>query len=93
MSPVSFRFDSAPRITASRYGSEPLLLKPGKYPVYAQVGELKSGVEEVEIIPAARLQLRKSSRVTDKKREYAAEDPRRGDSRVADWVTEKSRKR
>ncbi len=58
-----------------RFGSAPLLLEPGKYNVYAQMGDLKSGVEQVEIIPAARLQIRKSSQVTDKKREYAAADP------------------
>jgi beta-lactamase regulating signal transducer with metallopeptidase domain/WD40 repeat protein len=69
---ASIRPPGSPR---GRYGSDPLHLEPGKYPVYAQLGELKSGVEEVEIIPAARLQIRKASRVTEKKREYAAADP------------------
>lgn len=69
---ASIRPPGSPR---GRFGSDPLLLEPGKYTVYAQVGDLKSGVEEVEIIPAARLQVRKSSQVTDKKREMAAADP------------------
>ncbi|MFO0940731.1 MAG: M56 family metallopeptidase [Pirellulales bacterium] len=69
---ASIRPPGSPR---GRFGSDPLLLEPGKYTVYAQVGDLKSAVEEVEIIPAARLQVRKSSQVTDKKREYAAADP------------------
>ncbi len=69
---ASIRPPDSPR---GRFGNEPLHLKPGKYPVYAQVDGLKSGVEEVEIIPAAHLQIRKSSQVTEKKREYAAKDP------------------
>ena len=69
---ASIRPPGSPR---GRYGSEPLHLEPGKFTVYAQLGELKSGVEEVEIIPEATLQIRKSSRVTEKMREYAAQDP------------------
>jgi beta-lactamase regulating signal transducer with metallopeptidase domain len=67
-----------------RYGSDPLHLQPGKYPVCAKFGELKSGVDEVEIVPAARLQIRKASRVTEKIREYAAEDPREA---ILSWKT------
>ncbi len=69
---ASIRPPGSPR---GRFGSDPLLLEPGKYTAFAQVGDLKSGVEDVEIIPAARLQIRKSSRPTDRSREYAAEDP------------------
>jgi hypothetical protein len=69
---ASIRPPGSPR---GRFGSDPLLLEPGKYKVVAQFGDLKSGVEEVEIIPAARLQIRKSSRPTEKSREYAAHDP------------------
>ncbi len=64
-----------PGSARGRFGSDPLLLEPGKYTVYAQVDDLKSAVEEVEILPAARLQIRKSSLVTDKKRKMAAENP------------------
>lgn len=69
---ASIRPPGSPR---GRFGPEPLLLEPGKYPVYAQLDELKSGVEEVAIIPAAGLQLRKASKVTEKMREYASQDP------------------
>ncbi len=81
--------NSSPGSPRGRFGSEPLHLKPGKYPVFAQVGDLKSGVEDVEIIPAARLQIRKSSRPTDRSREYAAEDP--SDAILA-WQTGKGEK-
>jgi beta-lactamase regulating signal transducer with metallopeptidase domain len=69
---ASIRPPGTPR---GRFGSEPLLLEPGKYKVFAQFGDLKSGVEEIEIVPAARLQIRKSSRPTEKSREYAAQSP------------------
>ncbi len=69
---ASIRPPGSPR---GRFGSDPLLLEPGKYNVYAQIDDLKSGVEEVEIISAARLQVRKSSRVTNEKRESAATNP------------------
>lgn len=64
-----------PGSTRGKFGSAPLNLEPGKYTVYAQIGDLKSGTEVVEIAPASRLQIRKSSGVTEKNREYAAEDP------------------
>lgn len=76
---ASIRPPGTPR---GRFGSEPLLLEPGKYKVVAQFDDLKSGVEEVEVIPAARLQIRKSSRPTEKSREYAAQNP--SDS-IVEW--------
>lgn len=69
---ASIRPPGTPR---GRFGSDPLLLEPGKYNVVAQFDDLKSGVEEIEIVPAASLQIRKSSRPTEKSREYAAQDP------------------
>jgi beta-lactamase regulating signal transducer with metallopeptidase domain len=69
---ASIRPPGSPR---GRFGSDPLLLEPGKYEAFAQFGDLRSGVEEIEIIPAARLQIRKSSRPTEKSREYAAQNP------------------
>jgi hypothetical protein len=70
---ASIRPPGSPR---GGFGSEPLDVEPGRYPVYAQVGDLKSGIEEIEIRPVARLQIRKASVVTEKNRESAAEDPR-----------------
>lgn len=69
---ASIRPPGSPR---GRFGSDPLLLEPGVYTVSAQVGDLKSGVEEVKIISAARLQVFKSFQVTDKKREDVDADP------------------
>ena len=65
----------APGSIRGRFGPEPLQLEPGRYPVYAQVGGLKSGVEEIEIQPAARLQVRVADEATEDRRKYAAEDP------------------
>lgn len=78
---TSIRPPGSPR---GRFGSESLLLEPGKYKVFAQFGDLRSGVEEVEVIPAARLQIRKSSRPTEKSREYATQDP---SDAILEWQT------
>lgn len=78
-----------PGSTRGRFGAEPLHLEPGKYSVYAQVDDLKSGVEEVEIVPAARVQFRKSSRPTERSRAYAAEDP---SDAIIEWLTSSGEK-
>ncbi|MCA9193474.1 MAG: hypothetical protein KDB03_16995 [Planctomycetales bacterium] len=58
-----------------RLGSEPLLADPGRYSVFAQIGKLKSGIEEIDILPASRFQVRRADEVTDKRRELATTDP------------------
>ncbi len=81
---ATLRSPGSPR---GRFGLAPLLAEPGRYPVYAQLGELKSGVKEVEILPAARLQIREANEVTAKRREDAAKDP---SDEILGWQTSDS---
>lgn len=71
------------------FGSDPLFLEPGIYKVFAQIGELKSGVEEIDVRPESRLQLRKASPVTDSIREYATKDP---SNAILTWQSAKGEK-
>ncbi len=84
---ASIRPPGSPR---GRYGSEPLHIEPGHYPVYAQLGKLKSGVEQLETLPASRLQIRRANEVTENRRKVAAEDP---SEEILSWQTSDGAKR